>query len=94
MHGADALTKTPTKDTLVSLFQTAGFVWVETLQPGDPVYEGPAAVQCPDRSVHCEVAQEQQISDSLQSCSSQLPVVGKKVSFSPDSDTVKEFVVT
>ena len=93
VHGADALTKT-TKDTLVNLFQTAGFVLVETLQPGDPVYEGPAAVQCPDRSVHCEVAQEQQISDSLQSCSSQLPVVGKKVSFSPDSDTVKEFVVT
>ena len=94
LHGADGLTKTPTKDMLVNLLQTAGFVLVEALQPGDPVYEGPAAVECPDRSVYCEVAQEQQIPDSLEHRSSQLPLVGKKVSFSPDRDTVKEFVAT
>eukprot|EP00439_Symbiodinium_sp_Y106_P021828 s9337_g2.t1 len=92
VHGADGLTKTPTKDMLVNLFQTAGFVLVEALQLTDTAYEGPAAVECPDRSVYCEVAQAQRIPDSLEHRSSQLPLVGKKVSFSPDRNTVKEFV--
>ena len=94
VHGADGLTKTPTKDMLVNLFQTAGFVLVEALQLSDTAYEGPAAVECADRSVYCEVAQAQRIPDSLEHCSSQLPLVGKKVSFSPDRNTVKEFVAT
>ena len=94
VHGADGLTKTPTKDMLVNLFQTAGFVLVEALQLSDTAYEGPAAVECTDRSVYCEVAQAQRIPDSLEHCSSQLPLVGKKVSFSPDRNTVKEFVAT
>ena len=53
-HGADGLTKTPTRETLVSLFQTAGLLLVERLEVAS---RESAEAGLSDRSVEWEAAQ-------------------------------------